>query len=141
MVVNNSKSNLDFLNDKLIINNNYKQQPIKYLNSYNSSINKPHSSGLIVNNWTSNKFNDFIALYNDSAVLSAPFLVNSITNLFSRLDNSPTINASITSFPKIDCDVSNFDVSIFTSLLMLGFALIMPCVTFAVEIVSDKEVR
>jgi hypothetical protein len=139
LLVNNTGSNLDSIINGNLIVNNQSMQPFEFIDSQSNLLNLPtsHSSGLIFD--TISNF-DMTMLYNDSALLSVPYLLNTIANLFSRLDNTPLINASITSLPNANCDTNLFDTASFTSILMFGFAIILPSVTFAVEIVYDKEV-
>lgn len=71
-----------------------------------------------------------------------PYLINTISNFYSNVDKMPQINATISAWPKLNSltDLALFDPSIFSSLIILGIGLLAPLVSFAVEIVHDKEV-
>ena len=139
IVINNTNSNLDSVINKLVVNTQ-SVQPLEFIDNNTNLLKLPgsHSSGLIFNK-ALNTFN-ITMLYNDSALLSIPYLLHTVNNLISRIDNTDTIKASITSFPNVNCEISVFDSASFTSELMFGIAIILPSVTFAVEIVYDKEV-
>ena len=123
-----------------MIVNNYTLQPFELIDSTTNLLKLPniHSSGLIFDSISPNA--GFTMIYNDSAILSIPYLLNIVTNFQSRVDNTPIMNASITSFPNADCVLNTFDSASFTSDVMFGFAILLPSVTFAVEAVYDKEV-
>lgn len=144
-LINNTNSNLDgLLKQNLIVNTDLLQQPIKNLNDFSKIFNLTTSSyaGLVFNEWLSVSENQLTLLYNDSAMLSVPYLLNTLSNFYSRLEHSTQIKASISAWPKLsDNTVDILDVSSFSSMLILGTGLIIPLVSFATEIVHDREVR
>nr|APD26541.1 ATP-binding cassette transporter subfamily A member 5 X1 protein [Brachionus koreanus] len=135
LIVN--KSNIDNLVQNLVVNNKLNPQPIKFTQSEsNMSINS--FAGFI----HQEKEDDFIIFYNDSAVFSVPYLVNTYTNLYSRINGLSLINASLTSWPQVkNEDFSFFNASSFTTLIILGISLIFPLVSFAAEVVQDRELK
>ncbi len=101
----------------------------------NSSI-----GGLVLNQWISANQTDLILLYNDSALLSMPYLLNLLTNFHSSLENMPPINATLSSLPKIiENNYKVFDAETLVALIILGIGLVMPAVSFAGEVVHEKE--
>nr|QNH67864.1 ATP-binding cassette transporter subfamily A member 5 [Brachionus rotundiformis] len=135
VIVNNS--NVDHLIDNLIVNNELNPQPFKFTKSdLNNSFRS--YAGIIYQK----SLEDLILYYNDSAVFSVPYLLNTFSNLNSRLDGLSPINASLTSWPQVKTqDVSFFDASSFTTLIILGISLIFPLVSFAAEVVQDRELK
>ena len=132
--------------NNLIVNDQFPNgsQPIKLFQNNTQMFEMQNGvlSGLIVNKWNSRSDNKLAILYNDSALFSLPYLLNTIANFYSNLDKMPKINTTISAWPKLNSltDLALFDPSIFSSLIVLGIGLIMPLVSFAVEIVHDKEV-
>lgn len=120
----------------LTVNNELNPQPIKFVKSI-SNINFSSYAGFI----QENNSEDLILYYNDSAILSIPYLVNIYTNLNSRLNGLSPINASLTSWPQIKTDdLSFFDSTSFSTFIILGISVIIPLVSFAAEVVQDREV-
>ena len=140
LIINNTNGNLDSIINENLIVNNQTIQPFELIDAKTDllKLQSSHFSGLEFNQISTS--NDLTMLYNDSALLSIPYLLNTVTNFQARLDNTSTINASITSFPNAECNINTFDSASFTSILMFGFAIVLPSVSFAVEIVYDKEV-
>nr|QNH67926.1 ATP-binding cassette transporter subfamily A member 5 X3 [Brachionus plicatilis] len=135
LIVN--KSNVDYLVQNLIVNNQLNPQPIKFT-KFETNISSTTHAGLIYQK----SLDDLILYYNDSAIFSVPYLINTFSNLNSRLNGLSLINASLTSWPQVKSeDVSFFDPSSFTTLIILGISLIFPLVSFAAEIVQDRELR
>lgn len=117
-VYNQEKENYaaGFLFDKFISN----------FTEYSFNLNGEYNLGLI---------------YNDSALLSFPYLINYAFNFISKnIDNGKMFNASIAAWPKTDsdCGYFTFDVSSFSSFMILGFAFIFPIASFGSEIVQDR---
>jgi hypothetical protein len=140
LIVNNTNTDLDpTINQNLIVNN-HPLQPFELINATTNllKLSRFHSSGLSFDSISPSA--NITMLYNDSAIFSVPYLLNTVTNFQSRLDNTPIINASITLFPNVDCLSNLFDTGSFTSELMFGFTILLPSITFAVEAVHDKEV-
>ncbi|CAF0991135.1 unnamed protein product, partial [Brachionus calyciflorus] len=136
LFVNKTNTNLDTLiKPNLIVNNQLKLQPIKFLNDIqNTTFN--NYAGIIYN------LDYFTLYYNDSALFSVSYLLNTLSNLNSRLNNLPLINASLTSWPQIQTqDALLFNPSSFSSLMILGISLLFPLVSFAAEIVQDRELK
>ena len=95
----------------------------------------------MINKWINKEQNDVVLLYNDSALLSLPYLLNIVTNFYSSLDNISLINTNLSSLPKIAEDSYKiFEANSFTSLIIVSIGFILPAVSFAAEIVHDKEV-
>ena len=130
------------LGNSFIVNTNLSTQPTTYVSDIRQ-LNGAAYAGTKFNSWTSRDSHDFTLLYNDSALLSIPYLVHTLTNFYSRYDSAPLINATISAWPRTtDNTIQNtIDYSSFTALIVLGTGLIMPLVTFAVEIVYDKETK
>ncbi|CAF1010970.1 unnamed protein product [Brachionus calyciflorus] len=136
LFVNKTNTNLDTLiKPNLIVNNQLELQPIKFLNDIqNTTFN--NYAGIIYN------LDYFTLYYNDSALFSVSYLINTLNNFNSRLNNLPLINASLTTWPQIQTqDASFFDSSSFTTLLILGISFLFPLVSFAAEIVQDRELK
>ena len=142
LLVNNTREELSsLLTQSLIVNNKYIQQPIHYWNQNQlPNVTKSHASGFIINNWMNSTSDSLTAYYNDSALLSLPYLVNVITNLYAKIDNIPPIDASISSFSKPKCGLRS-NVNLYVFILLIGFAFTAQTATFAVELVHDREVR
>ncbi|RNA41260.1 ATP-binding cassette sub-family A member 5-like isoform X1 [Brachionus plicatilis] len=135
LIVN--KTNVDHLVQNLIVNNQLNRQPIKFTES-ESNIHATTYAGFIHQDTPK----DIILFYNDSAVFSVPYLVNTFTNLNSRLNGLPLLNATFTSWPQVKKEnISFFDANSFTTLMILGISLIFPLVSFAAEIVQDRELK
>jgi hypothetical protein len=116
-------------------------QPIVYVE--NVTYNANSRSGLVFNNWTSPALNQLVLLYNDSALLSMPYLIHTLTNFYARLEGSEKelINATLSPWPRTTANtIQNLDYSIFTTLIVLGTGLVLPLSSFASEIVQDREV-
>jgi hypothetical protein len=130
------------LNNNLIVNTQISPQPITYLSNLSSLTFQSNSlSGMIFNNWTSFNSNQITLLYNDSALLALPYLINSLTNFYSRLNQIPLVNATLSPWPRTASNqIQNLDYSSFTALIILGTGLIIPLASFATEIVHDREV-
>lgn len=135
LIVN--KSNVDYLLQNLVVNNQLNPQPIKFTQS-ESNITSTSYAGFIHQESRDN----LVLFYNDSAVFSVPYLINTFTNLNSRLNGLSIVNASLTSWPQVkNEDASFFNASSFTTLIILGISLIFPLVSFAAEVVQDREVN
>ena len=115
---------------------------IHYLDDYSQLINYQSYAGFVFNNLT-NYTNQITLLYNDSALFSVPFLVNKLTNFYNNVENKTLIKTSLQVLPATakDISISTFDKSSFAIILVLGIAIVMPTVSFAVEIVDDREVN
>ena len=144
---NNTNMVLDSIfQSDLIVNDQFSNgsQPIKLFQNKTQMFELKNGvlSGLIVNKWSGRSDNQLTILYNDSALFSLPYLLNTITNFYSNIDKMSQINTTISAWPKLNSltDLALFDPSVFSSLIILGIGLIMPLVSFAVEIVHDKEV-
>lgn len=119
------------------MNNELNPQPIKFAKSI-SNITFSSYAGFI----QENSLDDLILYYNDSAVLSVPYLLNIYANLNSRINGLPLINSSLTSWPQIKSDdLLLFDSTSFTTFIILGISIIIPLVSFAAEVVQDREVN
>nr|APD26543.1 ATP-binding cassette transporter subfamily A member 5 X2 protein [Brachionus koreanus] len=133
LIVN--KSNVDHLVNSLVVNYQLNPQPIKFAQS-ESNISFNNYAGLI---HPENK-DDLVLFYNDSAVFSVPYLINTYTNLLCRMNGISLLNASLTTWPPVKNDDSSFfDANSFTTLIILGISLIFPLVSFAAEVVQDRE--
>lgn len=144
LLKNNTNTNLDpLLINTLIVNTEMSSsQPIVYVE--NVTYNANSRSGLVFNNWTSPALNQLILLYNDSALLSMPYLIHTLTNFYARLEGSgeELINATLSPWPRTTANtIQNLDYSIFTTLIVLGTGLVLPLSSFASEIVQDREVN
>lgn len=142
-IINRTNQNLDqILKSNFIVNTDLSLQAIRYLSNYSQL--KPNNSfaGIVFNQWISRNFNNLTLLYNDSALLSVPYLIHTITNFYSRFDGESTINATLSPWPRTIANsiLNTIDYSSFSAVITLGIGLVMPLVTFAVEIVADKEV-
>jgi ATP-binding cassette, subfamily A (ABC1), member 5 len=142
---NLTSTNLDsIINNNLIVNNKlpFNTQPIVTFTENITDL-AGFSAGYIVDSVFNQSIDKSIILYNDSALLSIPYLVNTMTNFYSRLTNSKIINASLAAWPKTptQCDTTNFDAGGFSSLLILGTSFILPIVSFATELVHDRELK
>jgi len=140
-VINNTITNLDQILGNLIVNNALNQQPIKVIKEPSQLFdNSGCLSGLIFNNWLNTQTNEITLLYNDSALFSLPYLINTLSNFYSKIDKTNLINTTISAWPKTqDQTIQNFDASSFSALIILGTGLILPLVSFATEIVHDRE--
>jgi hypothetical protein len=140
-IINNTLTNLDQILGNLIVNNALNPQPITVIKEPGQLLNKNGGlSGLIFNEWSSTQTNDLTLLYNDSALFSLPYLINTLSNLYSKIDKTSLINTTISAWPKTqDQTIQSFDASSFSALIILGTGLILPLVSFATEIVHDRE--
>jgi hypothetical protein len=143
-IINNSNSTLDpIIGSRLIVNTDLSQQPIELIKDLNSLLASPNGAynglGFVT---PSNVLDELVLVYNDSATLGMPNLIQIVSNFFSRMEGNQLIKASIGAMPKLpsQCDSFIFDSSIFIALIVLGFAFIVPVISFATEIVHDKEV-
>jgi hypothetical protein len=138
-IINNTASNIDFLL-KSLTNTTYQlfANENVILNSQNGSL-----AGFVFEKWNSLVDNQIVLLYNDSALLGLPYLINKLSNFYSTINQTQFINASISAWPKTtsQATLQSFDTSSFTSLIILGSGLILPLTSFAVEIVHDKELK
>ena len=137
-IINNTQTNLDKILASL------KNLSYSTFTDETQLLNSPHGSlaGFVFNKWSSTAVNEMILLYNDSALLGLPYLINKLTNFYAEIDGTPTINASISAWPKttLQASLDSFDASSFSALIVLGTGLILPLTSFAVEIVHDREV-
>ena len=121
---NNTNMALTDLVANLSVNSKLDPQPLRWSTNPDYYVDFPTGSyaGINFQQWNSLSQNSLVATYNDSAILSMPYLVNTITNFFAGLDGSPMVNASLSAFPKLatQCDASSFDASSFSSLIVLG---------------------
>lgn len=138
-IINNTASNIDSLLNSLT-NTTYQlfANENVILNSQNGSL-----AGFVFEKWNSLVDNQIVLLYNDSALLGLPYLINKLSNFYSTINQTQFINASISAWPKTtsQATLQSFDTSSFTSLIILGSGLILPLTSFAVEIVHDKELK
>lgn len=135
--------NLDsIISNNLIVNTNMSKQPILFSNSLDQVVSNNSWSGNVFNSWSDRNSHLITLLYNDSALLSVPYLVQTLTNFYSRLDGKPIIDATLSPWPRTTANIiqNAIDYSSFTALIVLGTGLVLPLVTFAVEIVADREV-
>nr|QUF59433.1 ATP-binding cassette transporter Abca5 [Brachionus angularis] len=141
VLVNKTNQNLDeIISKNLIVNDKIMPQPFLSLNQESNFVSS--YSGFIFENVSNMTIKNLILLYNDSGLLTMPYLINTLSNFYSRLDNSELINASLTTWPKnVSKNSANFDSSTFSSLIILGTSLIIPLVSFATEIVHDRELK
>ena len=137
MFINKSKTNLDSFVPNLIVNNKLSAQPIRHLNTTPDLNFGSHHAGLIYET----SFTNLILYYNDSAVFSVPYLLNTLSNFNARLNGLKSINASMTPWPQVQTDTAFFNPTSFSTLIILGISLIFPLVSFGAEIVQDREVR
>jgi hypothetical protein len=138
-IINNTASNIDTLLKSL------SNTTFSIFRSENEILNSQHGSlaGFVFNKWNSLVDNQLVLLYNDSALLGMPYLINKLSNFYSSINQTQYINASMSAWPKTtsQANLQSFDTSSFTSLIILGSALILPLTSFAVEIVHDKELK
>ena len=129
-------------NESQLLNNLTYAGNFKLKNILVSHLKKNCSNqGLVINKWINKEQNDVVLLYNDSALLSLPYLLNIVTNFYSSLDNISLINTNLSSLPKIAEDSYKiFEANSFTSLIIVSIGFILPAVSFAAEIVHDNEV-
>ena len=136
-IINNTASSIDE-QLKYLHNTTYHifKDQFQILNSQYGS-----EAGFIFNN-NSLIDNQLTLLYNDSALLGLPYLINKMSNFYAEINQTQFINASISAWPKTTSQASlaAFDTGSFTALLILGSSLILPLTSFAVEIVADREV-
>lgn len=138
-IINNTNYPVeDFIRKNSELTNNF-----TYSSTVRSLVYKHNSiTGIVIEDWVNRNQNDLILLYKDSALLSLPFLLNTLTNFYSNLDNIPLINATLSSLPKIvHDDYKVIDADSFVSLILLGIGFILPAVSFVGEIIHDKELK
>lgn len=143
VLVNQTGKNLDtILNGQFIVNTEVNPQPMLYLSNVSQVRDGNFFAGTLFNEWTSRDSNRLTLLYNDSALLSIPYLVHTLSNFYARLDGDQLINATLSPWPRTTANTiqNTIDYSSFTALIVLGTGLVMPLVTFAVELVYDREV-
>lgn len=130
------------MNSYLKVNTMLLSQPFNYVKNLTYLFDYQSFSGLIFKKWTGNvNGNKITLLYNDTALLSLPYVINELTNFYSNIEHLPFINTTFAAFPKIQSDADYvFDRSSFSALIILGIGLVMPTVSFATEIVHDREV-
>ena len=82
----------------------------------------------------------YTVLYNDSAYLSLPVVINTVSNaVLKMMSSSKVINATSLMWPSLSVNSIALGGALTTSLLMgLAIAIVPPF--FAVAIVKDKEV-
>lgn len=141
LVINKTNMDLEnILNSFLIFNANEINQPIEYLNNL-SDLNSEAvvHSGLVVNDTISN----LVYIYNDTALLSFPYIINLVSNLYSRREDVKLTNVSIRSWPKLisSCESKNFDANSFSFLIILGLSFILSIASFAAEAVQDRGIK
>jgi hypothetical protein len=142
VLINSTESNLDsIIKDNLIVNSNLNPQPFVFINNVNNS--NGMYGGISFEKWINRNDHSLKLIYNDSALFSMIYLVNTLSNMYSRLDKTPLIQMNITTWPKSTDQsiLSFFDSSSFSSLIILGTALILPLVTFATEVVHERELK
>jgi len=126
----------NFLNTSIRLNNH-----ISYCESVKNLLSVSSIYGFILEEWIDRNENDIVLLYNDSALLSLPVMLHTLTNFYSVLDNIPLINTTLSTLPKIQQnDFKVFDSNIFVSLIVLGIGFVLPALSFIAEIVEEKEV-
>jgi hypothetical protein len=133
-IVNKTNISLEnIMNEYLDINSSH----TSYLEDYNQTLSQQSYTGFIFDS-----LKNVTLLYNDSALFSVPLLVNKLTNFYNKIENKTLIKTTLQVFPATEKDINadTFDSSSFAALLVLGIAIAMPTVSFAVEIVHDKEV-
>jgi len=138
-IINNTPNRIDdFLKQHLTnINNKF-----IYKDSVMSLLENSTVGGLILNQWININESDIILLYNDSALLSMPYMLTLLTNFHSSVENLPFINTTLSTLPKIvENNYKVFDAETLVSLIILGVGLVMPAVSFAGEIVHEKELK
>jgi hypothetical protein len=150
VILNNTPYDVDTqgprLDENLVVNPGAKDQKclLEYLNTTDDLLHSKQDSygGIIFNEWNNDEDNSLTLLYNDSALLSAPYLINTLTNLYTRQYDRKLINASISAWPKtVQTTIEALDFSSFTFLILLGAGMLIPLVSFATEIVHDREVN
>ena len=115
-------------------------QPFNLINDVN--ISNGIYNGISFDKWTNRNDHSLTLIYNDSALFSMTYLINTLSNMYSRIDQTPIIQMNITTWPKSGQSIlSFFDSSSFSSLIILGTALILPLVTFATEVVHERELK
>jgi len=143
IIVNKTGSKLEeLLNRNLKVNTKLVNQPFKYLTNTSQIFETPSFAGLVFQDEPTQPASTITLFYNDSAVLSVPYLLHELANLYSNIENTPAIQTRIASLPRIDKNYENlFDKSLFASLIVLGIGIVLPSVSFATEIVHDREVN
>ena len=130
------------LQRNLKVNTKLVTQPFKYIRNTTQIFDVPSFAGFIFQDWLTNPNSTITLYYNDSAMLSVPYLLHELTNLYSNIENTTPIQTYITSLPRVSKYVDNvFDKSTFSALIILGIGLVLPTVSFATEIVHDREVN
>ena len=150
-IINRTGKHLeDILDDKLIVNTEFNgdSQPLVFLNnSYADLLGYQYNSGMMFESWRNATDNALILLYNDSALLGMPYLLNTLAEFYSNIEDPQKrvtrINASLGALPMITYqdDLSAFDAGSFSSLIILGIGMVIPAISFAAEIVHDREVN
>ena len=130
------------MNRNLKVNSKLVNQPFKYLTNTSQIFETPSLAGLIFQDRPDQPVSTITLFYNDSAILSVPYLLHELTNLNSKIENTSVIQTNIASLPRIDKNHENlFDTSLFASLIIFGIGIVLPSVSFATEIVHDREVN
>ncbi len=116
------------------------------MNNTKDILNQPNNTyaGIEFKEWQSANINKLVLLYNDSALLSVPYLVNTVSNFYIRLFSQETdlIKASISAWPKMPTStIESLDFSSFTFSILLGCGLLIPLVSFVTEVVHDRELK
>ncbi|BFZ21348.1 hypothetical protein BsWGS_24386 [Bradybaena similaris] len=101
----------------------------------------PHYLGVKIESVTGQNLTDFVALYNDSAVHSIPFIINMATqNILNSSKIDAFINGSSLPWPNLSEELSYNAGSMLAAMLVgLAFILIIP--GFSAEIVKDRELK
>lgn len=141
-IVNETNRELEsILDGNLKVNPTLVNQPLHYIRKTKNLTGIMSLSGIRFSSWLNYTHNDLTLLYNDSALLSLPYILNELSNFYSNIEKLPLINTTLAAFPKITkYDENVFDKSSFSALIVLGIGLVMPAVSFATEIVHDREV-
>ena len=149
IIINDTSIPLDSagprLHESLVVNTKSYSQPFDFHLENTSQLleaeNRGVYSGLVFEEWSSYKENSLILLYNDTALLSVPYLINLVTNMYTRTYGRALINASLSAWPKTaESKMDTIDSASLAFLGILGIGILIPLVTFATEIVHDREV-
>lgn len=99
---------------------------------------KPHSLGLQIKSQNA-ALEDFVALYNSSAVHSIPIILNMATQSLLDVNSLGSIFISSHPWPQMKSTVSS--EGSFFSAMLIGFAITLVLPQFAYDVILEREVK
>uniref|UniRef100_A0A2C9L5H4 ABC transporter domain-containing protein n=2 Tax=Biomphalaria glabrata TaxID=6526 RepID=A0A2C9L5H4_BIOGL len=130
--------------DSLALFDEWRNHDNYKLDIYKAGINTtgqlaPHYLGIQVQNISGKNLNNFVILYNDSALHSVPAAINLFTQtVLSFFNSSASINISSLPWPQTESGIL-FNSGAFMAPLLVGLAFMLIIPGFAADIVQDRE--